>query len=448
MKQGCHPEHIAGYLLIGILGRGGMGTVYRALAPKSGRIVALKLLNPAEPLRQALGMAVLRQIFNEEAAIMSGLNHPNIAEVLDSGNDEQGRPFFTMEYFCANLGLMIGEHYLVEQPCRLVPPDKTIAYGSQILAALQCMHNAGIVHRDIKPFNMLVSEEDCVRICDFGMARRLQDKSVTAPGMNIGSPYYTAPEQLSNPEGADERTDLYAVGVLLYRMLTGELPAMKGFMLSRVNPLYDAAWDAFFAKALNWLPDHRFQSATEMNAALQSLELHRQRGLVEHRGQAGCGVPRSSPLRVTGDKARTAFEVDHLWRPLAPGGQRFTARDADTVLDEANGLIWQRRPAAQPVDRETAADLVNVLNEIRFAGIDRWRLPTVNELLSLAGASTFPPVGSDCSPLPDNRDWFWSCDRRSAATSWYVNTAIGYAGWQDNGCRHAVRAVASPSSSA
>lgn len=444
MKQGCHPEHIAGYVLIGILGRGGMGTVYRALAPKSGGIVALKLLNPAEPLRQTLGMTVLRQIFNAESAIMSDLRHPNIAEVLDSGQDEQGRPFFTMEYFCANLGMMIGEHYLVEESCRRVPPDRTVAYGSQILAALQSMHDAGVIHRDIKPFNMLVSEEDCVKICDFGMARRLQEKSVAAPGMHIGSPYFTAPEQLGNPEGADERADLYAVGVLLYRMLTGELPAMKGFMLSRVNPLYDAAWDAFFAKALSWLPDHRFQNATEMNAALHSLELHRQRALVEHRVQAGYRMPRSSPLRVTGDKARTVFKVDHLWRPLAPGSQRLTVRDADTVLDETNGLIWQRWPSDHPVDWETAADLVNVLNEIRFAGIDRWRLPTVNELLSLAGTSVLPPLGSNTTPLPDNRDWFWSCDRRSAATSWYVNTAIGFAGWQDNGCRHAVRAVASP----
>ena len=243
MKQGCHPASIGSYPVTGILGHGGMGTVYRARKPETGQVVALKVLNPIEPLREALGMKALREIFAAETATMARLHHQNIAAVLDSGQDDQGRPFYVMEYFCANLGMMIGEHYQVEETCRRVPPDKAVAYGRQILAGLRYMHAAGVIHRDIKPFNMLVSATDTVKICDFGMARRLREKGFTARGMRIGSPYYTAPEQLRNPEVVDGRADLYATGVLLYRMLTGELPAMKDFMLSRVNPRYDAAWD-------------------------------------------------------------------------------------------------------------------------------------------------------------------------------------------------------------
>lgn len=419
--------------------------MYRALAAKSGRIVALKLLSPSEPLLAAVGMAGLREIFDTEAAIMSGLSHPHIAEVLDSGLDEQGRPFYVMEHFCVNLGMLIGEQYLVEKPCRRVPADKAVTYGCQILAALQYMHSAGVIHRDIKPFNILVSEADTIKICDFGLAKRMREKTISAPGMHIGSPYYTAPEQLGNPEGADGRADLYAAGVLLYRMLTGELPAMKGFMLSQVNPQYDGSWDVFFARALSWRPDQRFQSAAEMVEALGRLELRRERMRRNHQARASINTQqlRFSPLRVSGDKARAVFAVDQLWQPLAPSCQRFTVRDTDTVLDETTRLIWQRHPSEKPVDRKNAAELVGALNETRFAGIDLWRLPTVDELLSLTRDPALSPAVSDRIPLPGKSDWFWSCDRRSAQTSWYVNTCLGFAGWQYNDCRYAVRAVAS-----
>lgn len=444
MVPACHPDQIGRYAIAGVLGHGGMGTVYRALVPESERIVALKLLQPAETLRETLGMAALRKLFNAEIRIMSGLSHPNIAEVLDCGEDHD-RPFFTMDYFCANLGLLIGEQDALEESCRRVPLDRAVAYGSQILAGLAHMHAAGVIHRDIKPANMMLSDEGTIKISDFGMGRRLREEPFAAHGVRVGSPYYCAPEQLGDPAAADTRSDLYSTGALLYRLLTGELPTMKGFMLSQVNGLYDPAWDAFFAKALRWQPDRRFQDSNGMRQALLHLEPHpdRSRSCGQILGATINRFLRSSPLHVTGETAREAFEVDRLWQPRLPPCGRLTGRDVDTLRDETSGLLWQHRASAQPVDRQTALDLVAAMNGRRFAGIDSWRLPTVNELLSLTVASALPRDSGSNVFLAPHRDWLWSCDQRSTTTSWYVNIALGYVGWQHNSCRFAVRAVAS-----
>ncbi|RJX23627.1 MAG: DUF1566 domain-containing protein [Desulfobulbus sp.] len=443
MEPICHPERIDRYVISGVIGHGGMATVYRAVAPEDGRLVALKVLAPSEPLRETLGMETLRALFEAEMAIMSGLRHANVAEILDRG-ESRGRAYYAMELFCANLGTMLGEHYRVEESSRQVPPEKAIAYAGQVLAGLAYIHTAGIIHRDIKPFNMLLSEGDTIRICDFGMARHLTGQAFAAPGIRIGSPYYTAPEQIGNPEKADRRADLYATGVLLYRMLTGELPAMKGFMLSRVNPRYGEDWDAFFARALSWRPAARFQDAAEMAAALLRLQLNPRPA---HREKPPCNHDRSSPLRssplrIAGDKARKIFAVDRLWQPLTPVCSRLAERDGETVLDEATGLVWQRRIAPLLLNREEATALIDDLNAGRIGGIAGWRLPTVNELLSLPRENALFLDDAPNGSFSGERNWFWSCDRRSETTSWFVNTAIGYAGWQENCCRFAVRAVA------
>ena len=114
MKRTEHPATIGGYKVIGVLGHGGMGTVYRAVIPSTGRIVAIKILNPSEPLAAVLNMSELRDIFTSEVLIMSRLHHPNIADIEEFDVDN-GRPFYTMEYFCNNLGMMIGEQFAMEE---------------------------------------------------------------------------------------------------------------------------------------------------------------------------------------------------------------------------------------------------------------------------------------------------------------------------------------------
>lgn len=424
-----------------------MGTVYRATLPGTERIIALKILNPSEPLGEFVEDEALCDIFSTEARTMAGFNHPHIARVLDIGS-YRGRPFYTMEYFCANLGMLMGEAFVMEEPTRLIPPDKAVNYADQVLSALECLHKAGLVHRDIKPHNMMLAADDTIRICDFGMVKLDDEDPVPASAMIIGTPYYTPPEQLSDPDNTDARADLYSTGILLYRMLTGELPTMKDFMLSHVSPSYDHSWDDFFARSLSWKPDLRFRSAAEMRRHLHRLELHREKKANRRANETDSPTPekfqlRSSCRRVSGVKARETFAVNTLWQPLTVLPNRFTCMNDQAVLDEATGLIWQRMAQDPPLDRQSAEDLVNVLNEVGFSGIANWRLPTVNELLSLSGAiSRAEKTAGRDAFLLDNGDWLWSCDRRSPKTSWFVNTRIGFTGWQHDTCLFSMRAVA------
>lgn len=444
-----HPNKIGRYDIVGVIGRGGMGTVYRAVDSGTEMVVALKLLRPADPLIDLLGMPKLYEIFTTEAQKMADLNHPNIVRILDLDSYD-GTPFFTMEYHCSNIGMMIGEHFIMEDSTRVISPEKVLAYGSQVLGGLRCIHEAGIVHRDIKPHNVLITDKDTAQICDFGMAKQEDEESFDVEGLKIGSPYYISPEQNKNPENADQRSDLYSTAVMLYRMLTGELPGMKSFLLSRVNPLYDRTWDDFFIKALEWNPAARFQDANEMASALLHLELH-----LEKRKAEACRTVqekesdtvrhrlRTLPVRVSGYKAQQAFAVNELWQPVRYLVNAFTGQSAESVLDSATGLIWQRKDHGIRVDRDGADKIISALNAARFCGLSTWRLPTVNELLTLINDPAM--AAGDCSKdIPQlANNWYWSCDRRSEQTSWYVNIRPGYTGWQENGCRYSVRAVAS-----
>jgi len=397
-------------------------------------------------------MEDLKNIFGAEARKMANLNHPHIVKVHDLELDNQ-TPYFTMDYHCTNIGMMINEDFILEETTRIINPKKVLEYGLQILDGLRYIHDAGIIHRDIKPHNILVTDTDTVKICDFGTAMREDEEIFDSPELKVGSPYYIAPEQNRSPENADQRSDLYSLGVMLYRMLIGELPNIKNIKLNRINPIYDYRWDNFFSTALEHIPARRFQNAHEMEAALLDLELHLERKIDSSCRTFSSGKQdasktareeiRTLPLRVAGVNARKAFLVNELWQPIKYTENIFTDRTEEAVVDSATGLIWQRMDNRSPVNHADADFYIEALNNSRKSRISTWRLPTVNELLTLVHNPRLSENSCPNDLWQQENQWYWSCDRRSEKTSWYVNTRLGYTGWQHNNCRNYVRAVAS-----
>ncbi len=450
-------KRIGPYRVQGLLGKGGMGRVYKVAHPVIGRILALKRLEPAEPLVRLMGPARLRALFAEEIRCMAGIDHPNIVAILDA-DEEAAQPFYVMDYHCNNLGQAIGETYRTERPSRRLPVERAAGYGLQILAGLARLHHAGIVHRDIKPFNILLTAEDQVKICDFGLSRLRGEKFGAPSTLKVGSPFYAPPEQEADPDRAGFSADLYATGVMLYRMLTGRLPEEVRQPASRWQPDLDRRWDRFFHRALALDPAGRHAQAEAMGAELETLLKHWQdswentcRSLPEAPFRAPkppvetTGQVRSAPVK-TGPRMQAAhFGLDSLWRPIKPLPPRLRPEnDGRLLTDIATGLTWQRGGSAFALDWHRACDYVQQLNQTRLGDRDNWRLPTIEELITLLQPQ---PTGHDhCLPpvFEQSPQRLWSCDRRTYTSAWHVSLDLGFIGWQDLSCRNGIKAVSSP----
>jgi len=437
-------ERIGNYQILRKLGRGGMGAVYKALDPDLDKVVAIKILKPFENMVELLGYDKLRDIFAYEASTMVDLNHPSVVKVLSYEAEEGSPPFFVMEFFCNNLGKMIGEDFKVDKRSRLIRPEKVLDYGRQLLESLVFLYRHQVIHRDIKPQNIMIADDDTVKICDFGMALVGNRSFIGPAALQVGSPFYAAPEQQRDPNGVDGRADLYSAGVLLYRMLTGELPSMRGFSLSRVNPLFDESWDHFFAVALSLHPVKRFQTAEEMAESLSSLRLHWDRlGRKEICREANCDPLsislRKEPVNACGKTALEVFGLNESFRPEVLVANRLLEAEDGVEHDLATGLYWQKTGSGRAMSWVEGRDYVDELNRSSFGGRNDWRLPTVNELFSLFTEADPQPRAA--TELPRS-GWFWSCDLHGKRDGWYVNLEMGYADNQDLSCRNFIRAVA------
>ncbi|MGD8513570.1 MAG: protein kinase [Deltaproteobacteria bacterium] len=447
-------KRIGKYEISGLLGRGGMGTVYKARVPVIGRVVALKHLSPHPNLVALLGKETIRRSFVTEAMTMASLRHPHIAAVWDF-HDADDLTFFVMEYYCNNLGLTIGETYRVEGASRVLSVDKAIHYTRQILVGLSRLHEAEIIHRDIKPYNILITDEDKIKITDFGLSKLRGETFQGPPNLKVGSPYYAAPEQEDDPDHVDPRADIYPVGVMLYRMLTGALPIEPFRKLSQSNPDLGPDWDAFIDQAIAAEREKRFARAKNMLDSLDALNLAWQ----EEKEKA-CQMPqilapkrtraqktkkklRAQGVKVAPKEARKVFEVDKLWRPIEYMANDLQLNPERTVTDRSNSLLWQQAGSDHPVSWYEAHEYIEQLNHGRFAGRASWRLPTVNELISLI--TEVPRAADLCvEPIFDqDKRWLWSSDRRSFVAAWYVSLDLGYVSWQDFTCYYFVRAVSS-----
>lgn len=448
-------KKIGRFTIAALLGKGGMGKVFKIEYPVTGKIAALKLLDPQPLLTALMGKTALEELFIREALTMARIRHPAVAELLDF-DTWQGKHFYIMEFYCNNLGTLIGESYETERPSRIIGVDRAVAYTSQILEGLSCLHHFGIIHRDIKPFNILLTDYDTVKICDFGLSRLRGETFQTHESIKVGSPYYAAPEQESAPDSADSCADLYSAGVMLFRMLTGSLPMDGNQPVSSLNPDLDPGWDRFIQKTMAREPGKRFQKADDMHDALAELYqawLRKKEAvceaphLLEQNDSTPAVIPgsiRSTPMKISAGVARDSFGLDELMRPTAPVQNRFIRRKPVLVEDETTGLIWQWSGTRYPVNWKAAKAYVERLNREKHEGLDNWRMPTIDELLTIISRS---PSGNDLclEPIFDPRQkWLWSADRASFLSAWYVSLDLGFVERNDFASFYHVKAVCRP----
>jgi serine/threonine-protein kinase len=260
-------SQIGPYLLQEPLGEGSTAVVYRAVHAFLEREVALKLMPPEED------PAVIDR-FLDEARLLSRLSHPGLARIFDCGILPQGGAFLAME-------LLHGEllHHRLRRLGRL-PLSELVDIIRQLADALEVVHDAGLVHRDIKPSNILLVG-DRVKLLDFGVAKRLDARPRTAPGMLLGTPYYMSPEQCRGARHIDRRSDVYALGAVLFQMATGRPPFNKTTLAEVLEahlvqapprlarPDLPARVGQVVARALAKSPDDRYSSALAMANALE-----------------------------------------------------------------------------------------------------------------------------------------------------------------------------------
>ena len=436
-------NRIGRYEVCGRLGRGGMSTVYKARAPITERIVALKVLKPRDEIFEDLvGWQKLKELFIEEAKIMGGITHDHVAKVIDADLDDD-TPFMVLEYFSHSIGDFIGEAYKVEQDTRVISIPRSYMYISQVLKGLERLHFAGVIHRDIKPYNMMITNDDRVKIIDFGLSRVRGEESLSIPGMQVGSPYYAAPEQMAAPEKADGRADQFSAAVLMYRMLTGKLVELSEGAItppSHFNQDLSDDWDQFLHIALASKPDNRFFSAQEMRLALEDVFNEWQTDsaatcrLYQPKEQDRAHSdqqPRANPVRLMYKDIRDELQLDELFRPYHFHQHQLQIVSSMMLYDPLTGLRWQRQGSGYTLDWHQAHRYVDYLNQHSFQGITTWRLPTTEELLSvLRPPSVERDICLDPSFAPTIH-WLWSADHCNKKQAWMADILESYLGRQD-----------------
>jgi serine/threonine-protein kinase len=270
------------YRLTERLGEGGIGAVYRAEHVFTRKTWAVKLLHP-----EMSRIEIVVKRFEREARAASAIDHAHVVQVVDFGRAPEGLLYLVMENLeGSSLASAI-------EASRGLPASRAVPIATQVLGALQAVHAAGIVHRDLKPDNIMLlrraGQEDYVKLLDFGIAKADVDgagQPLTAVGAVFGTPAYMSPEQaLGQP--VDLRSDLFALGVILHEMVTGQQPFSgpnPGFILQEVlhgaarpvrvlDPSLPVSLEAVITRALAKRPEQRFQSATEMLQALEAVPL-------------------------------------------------------------------------------------------------------------------------------------------------------------------------------
>lgn len=323
-KQAKHPyigTQVGQYSIDELIGGGAMGQVFRAHQHSIGRDVAVKFLSYNQKSDE-LGQKRMAR----EAKAMGKLNHPGLVSTYEFGTTDYGQPYIVMEYL---KGEPLSE--LLSREVTLTP-EKTVAFSKQLAKAMDYSHRNGVIHRDIKPANIMVSmepKEEFLKVFDFGIARLTQDSQLlTRPGMVMGSPVYMSPEQCKGQD-TDARSDIYALGVIMYLSLTGSYPIIgeggqmtmihkiskEPLPISKIAPNLNIHWslEKLIMSMLSIDPLLRPQT---MSHVIQELNLIEENSnYVENKKNAGCSkagfeLPtRIPPVNMENSLDRTEKEI-------------------------------------------------------------------------------------------------------------------------------------------
>ncbi len=358
-NDGANPRLLGGrYRLEASLGAGGMGVVYRATDLTMHRAVAVKLVRAVD------GVALDEEVagrFLREAKNTARIQHENIIEVYDLGRTD-GDMFFVME-------LLEGESLstMLRRQKRLAP-QLTVHIARQMCAALHVAHSAGVIHRDLKPANVMLvrrgSDRNYVKVLDFGVSKSYsadQQTQLTHSGMLVGTLDYMAPEQIMARK-VDGRTDIYSLGVVMYRMLTGHppfrdvgVPALIHAHLnslpksmSESHPEIPVELDRVILRCLAKLPEQRYASMEDVSRALlAAVELHAEAGDGRSRP---AGKPRKPPLPSARESDEPTTLVD---RPSLPAGARRPPAVRSAPDDERTAVMVRNEPSPAAAEADS-----------------------------------------------------------------------------------------------
>jgi hypothetical protein len=305
----------ARYEILGVIGRGGMGTVYRARHPGLDRVVALKVLAP----RLAADPEFVAR-FEREARTLASLSHPNIVAVHDTGV-EAGTPYLVMEFVeGVSLRKLLAE--------RRLPPEEALGIVPPLCDALEYAHARGVVHRDVKPENILIDTKGRTKIADFGLAFivGVDATRLTRADISMGTPHYMAPEQVESSRQVDHRADIYSMGVVLYEMLTGELPLGR-FAPPSEKSKVNRRLDEIVLRALEKEPARRYQQVTEF---------HRD---IEDAPRAGGGRRFAMGYEYKSSMTIFGWPLVHIARGVDSRGREIAARGIIAIGGRAYGVL-------------------------------------------------------------------------------------------------------------
>jgi serine/threonine protein kinase len=342
--------HIPGYQIAGVLGKGGMGRVYLAQQTKLGRRVAIKAFFLEGPKEQ---VDPFYQRFLSEAQVLAQMEaHENIVQVFDLVEDDEGTNYIVMEY--------VEGQTLSDALTKGLPLEDAARIVADACKALGHAHGRGIIHRDIKPGNIMLTRRGQVKIMDFGIARANNLVNRTRTGTIMGTPQYMSPEQLVDSKHTDARSDVYSLAVVLYQLITGKIPFKDANFYGLVNkiqfqdpeppsklrPELHPRFEAAILRGLAKRPDARFQTAAEFEATLRQLIVD---GAIFAPGYSASELP-----------ATTQPDLDHLARQATELDPEDNAEKIPQLFSKADPGSSAHQPTeayAGPESRGSAPSL-------------------------------------------------------------------------------------------